>query len=142
MLCLYKCTRQNLIFSGTPRHNLGNVWLQGFERFLCLCEQKRVFSACIGTSSWFHVNMYIKTFFSLGGVRLSPLGTSATVVLLYQPRVMDDDYGAVGGMRIGRGNRSTLRKPAPVPLCPPQIPHDQTWDRSRPVAVGSQQLTA
>jgi hypothetical protein len=27
----------------------------------------------------------------------------------------DDDYGAVGGMRIGRGNRSTRRKPAPVP---------------------------
>jgi hypothetical protein len=26
----------------------------------------------------------------------------------------DDDYGAVGGMR---GNRSTRRKPAPVPLC-------------------------
>jgi hypothetical protein len=38
--------------------------------------------------------------------------------------VDDDDYGAVGGMRLGRGNRSTRRKPAPVPLCPPQIPHD------------------
>jgi hypothetical protein len=41
----------------------------------------------------------------------------------------DDDYGAVGGMRVGRGNRSTRRKPAPVPLWPPQIPHDLTWDR-------------
>jgi hypothetical protein len=28
---------------------------------------------------------------SLGGVRLSPLGTSATVGLLYQPRMIDDD---------------------------------------------------
>jgi hypothetical protein len=36
----------------------------------------------------------------------------------------DDDYGAVGGMRIGRGNQSTRRKPTPVPLCPPQIPHN------------------
>jgi hypothetical protein len=53
---------------------------------------------------------------SLGGVRLSPLGTSATVGLLYQPRMIDDDYGAVGGMRIGRGNRSTQRKRAPAPL--------------------------
>jgi hypothetical protein len=61
---------------------------------------------------------------SLGGMRLSPLGTTAIVDLLYQPRMIDDDYGAVGGMRIGRGNRSTRRKPAPVPLCPPQIPHD------------------
>jgi hypothetical protein len=40
--------------------------------------------------------------------------------------MINDDYGAVGGMRIGRGNRSTRRKPAPVPLCPPQIPHDLT----------------
>jgi hypothetical protein len=68
-------------------------------------------------------------------VRLSPLGTSATVGLLYQPRMIDDDvYGAVGGMRIGRGNRRTRRKPAPVPLCPPQIPHDLTWDRTRAAA--------
>jgi hypothetical protein len=79
---------------------------------------------------------------SLGGVRLSLLGTSATAVLLYQPRMIDDDdYGAVGGMRIGRGNRSTRRKPAPVPLCPPQIPHDLSWDRTRAAAVGSQRLT-
>jgi hypothetical protein len=53
-----------------------------------------------------------------------------------------DDYGAIGGMRIGRGNRSTRRKPAPVPLFPPQIPHDLTWDRTRAAAVGSQRLTA
>jgi hypothetical protein len=79
---------------------------------------------------------------SLGGVRLSPLGTPASVGLLYQPLMIDDDYGAVGGMRIGRGNRSTRRKPVPVPLCPPQIPHDLTWDRTRAAAVGSQRLTA
>jgi hypothetical protein len=28
----------------------------------------------------------------------------------------DDECGAVGGMRIDRGNLSTRRKPAPVPL--------------------------
>jgi hypothetical protein len=79
----------------------------------------------------------------LGGVRLSPLGTSATVCLLYQPRMIDDDdYGAVGGMKIGRRNRSTRRKPDPVSLCPPQIPHNLTWDRTRSAAVGSQRLTA
>jgi hypothetical protein len=36
----------------------------------------------------------------------------------------DDECGTVGGKRIGRGNRSTWRKPAPVSLCPPQIPND------------------
>jgi hypothetical protein len=47
---------------------------------------------------------------------------------------------AVGGMRIGRGNRNTRRKPAPVPLCPQQISHDLTWDRTRTAAVGSPRL--
>jgi hypothetical protein len=42
---------------------------------------------------------------------------------------------------IGRGNRSTRRKPAPVPLCPPQTPH-AARTRTRPAAVGSQCLTA
>jgi hypothetical protein len=29
-----------------------------------------------------------------------------------------------------------------VPLCPPQIPHDLAWDRTRAAAVESQRLTA
>jgi hypothetical protein len=61
-------------------------------------------------------------------VRLNPLVTAATIGLLYQPQMIDDgDCGAVGGMKIGKGTRSTRRKPAPVLLCPPQIPHDLTW---------------
>jgi hypothetical protein len=36
----------------------------------------------------------------------------------------DDDCGATCGMLIGRGSRSTLRKPAPIPLCRPKIQHD------------------
>jgi hypothetical protein len=50
--------------------------------------------------------------------------------LLYKPWMIDDECGAVGGMRIGRGNRSTRRKPTPVPVCPLQIPHDLTSARS------------
>jgi hypothetical protein len=38
-------------------------------------------------------------------------------------------FGAIGGMKIGRGNRSTRRKPTSAPLCPPQNP---TW-HSRPL---------
>jgi hypothetical protein len=35
----------------------------------------------------------------------------------------DCDDGEVGGMNgFGRVNRSSRRKPAPTPLCPPQIP--------------------
>jgi hypothetical protein len=44
--------------------------------------------------------------------------------LLYHPRMIGDgDCGGIGGMKIGRGNRSTRTKHAPAPLCP-QIPHD------------------
>jgi hypothetical protein len=82
-------------------------------------------------------------FIIVSGVRLSPLGTAATTGLLYQPQLIDDgDCGEIGGMKIGRGNRSTRRKPAPAPLCPPQIPHDQTRARTRAAAVGSQRVTA
>jgi hypothetical protein len=52
---------------------------------------------------------------------LGPLGTAATPGLLYLPRVIVRD-GEVGGMSgFGMGNRSARRKPAPKPLCPPQI---------------------
>jgi hypothetical protein len=62
--------------------------------------------------------------------------------LLYQLRMIDDDdCGAVGGMRIGRGNRSTRRKSAPAPPCPPQIPHDLTWAQTRAATMGSPRLT-
>jgi hypothetical protein len=61
---------------------------------------------------------------------------------LYQPRMIDDDEcEVVGGMRIGRGNRSTQRKPAPVPLCPQQIPHDLTWARTWVAVVRSRRQT-
>jgi hypothetical protein len=56
---------------------------------------------------------------SCGEVRPSPL-----TGLVYQPRMTDDECGAVSGIRIGRGNPSTRRKASPVPFCQPQIPHN------------------
>jgi hypothetical protein len=89
--------------------------------------------------------LYLSNFFLLispGWVRLwVHLVRRPLTGLLYQPRMIDE-RGAVGGMKIGRGNRSTRRKPATVPLCPPQIPHDLTWARTRAAAVGSRRLTA
>jgi hypothetical protein len=79
----------------------------------------------------------------LSEARLSPIGTAATMGLLYQPQMTEDgDCGKIGGMIIGRGNRSTRRKPAPVPLCSPQIPHYQTRARNRAATVGAQRRTA
>jgi hypothetical protein len=70
---------------------------------------------------------------------LCPLDTAA----INRPIVSaPGDYdGEIGGMMIGRGNRSTQRKPAPVPLCPPQTPH-AAWTRTGASVVGSQRLTA
>jgi hypothetical protein len=71
----------------------------------------------------------------ISGMGLSPLGTAATCGLLYKPQMINEgDCEAIGGMKFGRGNRSTRRKPAPGPLCAPQIPHVHvstlTWPSS------------
>jgi hypothetical protein len=55
------------------------------------------------------------------GVQFGPLGTTATNRPIV-PVPGDYDDGEIGGMMIGRGPRSTWRKPAPVPLCRPQTP--------------------
>jgi hypothetical protein len=64
--------------------------------------------------------------------KLGPLGTSATEWSIV-PAPGDYDDGESSGMKIVRGNRSTRRKPALAPLCPLQIPLDQTrvWTRGR-----------
>jgi hypothetical protein len=54
---------------------------------------------------------------------------------------MINEWGAAGGMRIGRGNR-TPRKPDSVSLNPPQIPHDLITCQTRASAVGSWRLAA
>jgi hypothetical protein len=38
----------------------------------------------------------------------------------------DGDCGEIGGMKIGRETEVLGKKPAPAPLCPPQIPLDKT----------------
>jgi hypothetical protein len=68
--------------------------------------------------------------------KLGPLDTSASNWPIV-PAPGDCEDGEFGG-----GNRSTRRKPAPAPLCSPQIPLDQTRARTRAFAVGSQRLTA
>jgi hypothetical protein len=61
---------------------------------------------------------------------LGPLGTAATNRPIV-PGPADYDNGEIGGM-IGRGNRSTQRKPAPLPLCPPKTPHILTGHEPGP----------
>jgi hypothetical protein len=52
---------------------------------------------------------------------MGPFGTSAINSPIV-PAPGDCDDGQFGGMMIGRGNHQ--RKPATMPLCPPEVPHD------------------
>jgi hypothetical protein len=58
-----------------------------------------------------------------GGGGWSPTSSTNWPIV---PAPGDYEDGEFGGTMIGRGNRSTWRKPAPVPLCSPQIAHDLT----------------
>jgi hypothetical protein len=56
--------------------------------------------------------------------------------LLYQPQMIDDDYGAICRMPIDRGKQSNWIKPASMSLCPPQISHVLTRARTWTAVVG------
>jgi hypothetical protein len=71
----------------------------------CYCSE----ICCYGTKVWYTWG---------GGVQLGPLGTMATNWPIV-PALGDYEGGEFGGMMIVRGNRTTRRKPAPVPFCLP-----------------------
>jgi hypothetical protein len=75
--------------------------------------------------------------FGMGWNRVSPL-----LLRRLLARIVDDDECGAVGVMLSKGNRSTRRKPAPVPLCPPQIPHGLTQARTRATSVGSRRLAA
>jgi hypothetical protein len=70
--------------------------------------------------------------------KLGPVGHFWPIV----PAPGDCVNGEFSGIKIGSGNRSARRKPTPAPLCPTQIPLDQTRARTRAAAVGIQRLIA
>jgi hypothetical protein len=128
------------VMRASSRHCTG-IWPEGLRNATKISG--RITSVQVEIRTGHLQNTNVERFLNIILSGVSPLGTVAATGLFYQPRMIDDgDCGAFGGMKYGRGNRSTRRKPAPAPLCPPQIPHDQTRVRPRTVAVGSQRLTA
>jgi hypothetical protein len=82
-------------------------WLQysGFQALCHIALSLRLLSNLRG----YNVGIIIIIIIIVCEVRLSPLGTAATTGLLYQPQMIDEgDCGEIGGMKIGRGNRSNL----------------------------------
>jgi hypothetical protein len=78
--------------------------------YLHLMERREHESVHLPFINFIHLFDYLTT--------LSRLGLYRVYVRII------NEYGTVGGMRIGRENRSIQRKPAPMKLCPPQIPND------------------
>jgi hypothetical protein len=86
--------------------------------------------------------LHNSNFFLIGIVWWSPTVSTGHCGHQWPILPVPGDYydGENGGM-IGRGNRSTRRKPVLVTLCPPQTPH-AARTQTRAAAVGSQCLTA
>jgi hypothetical protein len=82
-------------------------------------------------------------FFFASGVGLSPLYCGYFWPIVPTP---DDRWGWLWSSWWNEDwqekPKYSGRKPTPAPLCPPQIPLDQTRDRTRASAVGSQRLAA
>jgi hypothetical protein len=59
-------------------------------------------------------------------------------VLFFQTMILELLVNCI----ISKGNFRTRRKPAPVPLCPPQLPHEMIQAQTRAAAVGSRRISA
>jgi hypothetical protein len=103
----------------------GNTW---YKNDACIC----------GISHYYHFILQIHIVG--GGVQN---GSTRHVGHFWPivPAPGDCKDGELGGIKIGRGNRSTRRKSAPTPLCPTYIPLDKTRARIGAAAVGNQRLT-
>jgi hypothetical protein len=74
----------------------------------------------------FKVRIYTRRLISL--IFVAYLTTLSVLRLYSVDDRMVNEYGAVGGLKVGRGNRITRRKAALLPLCPPQIAHYLIWN--------------
>jgi hypothetical protein len=83
------------------------------------------------------------------GPRSRCYGRTAALKLIVQSYEEDDSFFPLSQVMEHRWNETDRgkpkysgEKPVPVPLCPPQIPHGLTWDRTRASAVRGRRLTA
>jgi hypothetical protein len=110
--------------------------LQNFAVFLFCDDLVFLYKKLCSLKKFFEVvHLFFLIRILAGGVHTGStrhVGHFWTIV----PAPGDCEDGEFGRMKISKG------KPAPAPLCPPQIPLYQTRARTRAAAVGSQRLTA
>jgi hypothetical protein len=135
---------------GSVSNSLGTtgIWTRNNVTYVKNKVKDRIIIFISKMSLLFKENYYLRSFlnFVLNRiVRGAVQAGSTRHIDHFWPIVLapgDCEDGEFGWMKLGRGNRSIRRKPAPSPLCPPQIPLDQTRARTRTTTVGSQRLTA
>jgi hypothetical protein len=105
---------------------------------------------CVWYSGWFlrtfndygnnmeHIHFFLMRIV-WSGVQFGPFGTEATKRPIV-PAPGDHDDGEFGAMIIGRGNRSTRRKPASSATLSITNPTCSVRARTRAAAVGSRRL--
>jgi hypothetical protein len=118
------------------------IHIRHFWRSSLITNQRHQLLRCHGPNNQTYFFLLLLTLFLVGWdyvhLVLRPLFAYCTGPRWY----LNGDCRAIVGMNICRGSRSTRRKPAPVPLCRPQTPHDQTLTGTRSSVVGSQRLIA
>jgi hypothetical protein len=97
----------------TVRHKVKTVRV--VKMVVVPCSSKTASSISLFVSPKYPPLQPRRQYFFSSGVRLLVL--RPLTGLLYQPLMIGEgDCREIGGLKIGRGNRSTRRKPAPAPL--------------------------
>jgi hypothetical protein len=111
-------------------------WCDSYRKWYWQCQY---WAWCCETYVWDGTDFF-------RGVRLSPLGTAATVWLTVPAQ--DDRWGGWWWLWRNQWNANRQGKQKyseeiyPLPLCPPQILHGLTRAQTRAAAMGSPRLTA
>jgi hypothetical protein len=107
-----------------------------------LSQNSDVHLICVNRHITATQSVFMYLFVSWDGEEPNPLIQRPNGQLYQHSMLMaGDECEAVGGV-IVRGKRIALRKPAQMPLCARQIPHDLTRDRTQSAALGSRRLIA
>jgi hypothetical protein len=102
------------------------------------------------SSCYTRISSGVNVIFFIEGPRSRCYRHTAALSLIVQPCNEDDEvfflvfyFNGTPVEWYRQGKTEVLRgKPVPVPLCPPQIPHEPTRDRTRAYAVKGRGLTA
>jgi hypothetical protein len=114
--------------TGCQKNNESVYFIESEHLITVISRALHHFNTCWSSGNWFTFLHHSLVFFFFLGVGWNQVHFYWSNYWAIVPAQDDDECGTIGGMP-GRGNRSTRRRPTPVPLCPPQIPDDPNLSR-------------